>query len=171
MMQLIQAKQSDLAVSWEIIQYAIEQRRLDGSRQWQDGYPNEKTIQEDLDNGHAYLVTDGEEVLAYAAIIFDKEPAYESIEGKWLTNGDYAVVHRVAASKTAKGKSVATTLFQMIEELCKSKNVSSIKVDTNFDNLAMLRILEKLNYTYCGEVYFRGGARKAFEKVLSQSST
>jgi hypothetical protein len=33
-------------------------------------------------------------------------------EGKWLTNGDYAVVHRVAASKLAKGKGIATKLFQ-----------------------------------------------------------
>ena len=26
------------------------------------------------------------------------------------------------------------------------------KVDTNFDNAAMLHILKKLGYTYCGEV-------------------
>lgn len=167
-MNLRQAKQSELAISWEIIQYAIEQRRLDGSRQWQDGYPNEASIQDDLDHGYAHLVTENEDVLAYAAIIFGKEPAYEHIEGKWLTNGDYVAIHRVAASELAKGKGVATKLFQMIEELCMSKNVYSIKVDTNFDNIPMLRILEKLNYTYCGEVYFRGGARKAFEKVLSR---
>ena len=45
-------------------------------------------------------------------------------------------------------------------------NVYSIKVDTNFDNVPMLRILDKLGYVYCGEVFFRGSARKAFEKVL-----
>jgi hypothetical protein len=30
----------------------------------------------------------------------------------------------------------------------------------------MLRILEKLNYTYCGEVMFGGAPRMAFEKLL-----
>ncbi len=40
------------------------------------------------------------------------------------------------------------------------------KVDTNFDNAAMLHILKKLGYTYCGEVYLAGGERKAFEKLL-----
>ena len=40
------------------------------------------------------------------------------------------------------------------------------KVDTNFDNAAMLHILKKLVYTYCGEVYLAGGERKAFEKLL-----
>lgn len=165
-MQLRKATPTELPVIWEIIQYAIEQRRLDGSDQWQDGYPNENTLQQDLDNGDAYLVTEDDVILAYAAIIFDKEPAYEDIEGQWLSNGDYACVHRVAASKQAKGKRVGITLFQMIEALCRDKKVYSIKVDTNFDNQPMLKILEKLQYTYCGEVYFRGSARKAFEKLL-----
>lgn len=40
------------------------------------------------------------------------------------------------------------------------------KVDTNFDNAAMLHLLKKLGYTYCGEVYLAGGERKAFEKLL-----
>jgi hypothetical protein len=56
----------------------------------------------------------------------------------------------------------------MIEDLCVSRNVYSIKVDTNFDNIPMLRILEKLKYTYCGEVYFRGASRKAYEKELKR---
>lgn len=36
----------------------------------------------------------------------------------------------------------------------------------NFDNAAMLHILKKLGYTYCGEVYLAGGERKAFETSL-----
>jgi len=167
-MILRKAIPSELPVIWEIIQYAIEQRRLDGSRQWQDGYPNEKSIQTDLENGHAYVVADEGQTLAYAAIIFDKEPAYEAIEGQWLSDGEYVVVHRVATSKQAKGKGVATWFFQKLEELSAQNHVFSIKVDTNFDNGPMLHILSKLGYTYCGEVYFRGAARKAFEKVLPE---
>ena len=30
----------------------------------------------------------------------------------------------------------------------------------------MLKKLDKLNYTYCGEVYFRDAPRKAYEKVV-----
>ena len=165
-MNLRKAQQSELATIWEIIQYAIEQRRLDGSQQWQDGYPNKNSIQEDLENGYAYVMEEDGAVLLYAAIIFGEEPAYKAIEGKWLTNGEYLVLHRVAASPLAKGKGIATTFFQMVEQLCIEKQVHSIKVDTNFDNLPMLKIMEKLGYAYCGEIYLRGGARKAFEKVL-----
>lgn len=166
-MTLRKATSSDAPVIWEILQYAIEQRRKDGSQQWQDGYPNPASIQQDLDKGCAYVIEDHGTILLYTAILFEKEPAYEAIEGQWLTNGDYAVLHRVAASPQAKGKGIATLLFEMVEDMCREKNVNSIKVDTNFDNMPMLRIMEKLGYTYCGEVFFRGSPRKAFEKVIN----
>ena len=158
---------AEVPLIWSILQDAIEQRRLDGSTQWQDGYPNETTIEHDIKNGDAYVLTENNTILSYAAILFDKELAYEAIEGKWLTNGDYAVVHRVAVSKLAKGKGIATKLFEKIETLSIEHNIYSIKVDTNFDNIPMLKILDRLNYTYCGEVFFRGAARKAYEKKLA----
>ena len=113
------------------------------------------------------MLTENDEVAAYAAVIFNDEPAYEAIEGKWLSDADFNVVHRVAVSDEAAGKGFATEIFRRIEEYSRQNGVFSIKVDTNFDNTAMLRILEKLGYTYCGEVYFRGSARRAFEKILS----
>lgn len=165
-MELRQATFSEIQQIWIIIQQAIERRRLDGSKQWQDGYPNEKSILHDIENNYGYVLVIEEIIVAYAAIIFDVEPAYTNIEGKWLTNNDYVVVHRVAVSDDFKGKGMATQLFTMIENLAIKNNIFSIKVDTNFDNIPMLKIVEKLGYSYCGEVYFRGSARKAFEKVL-----
>jgi GNAT superfamily N-acetyltransferase len=165
-MNMRKATTADQSIIWQILQQAIEQRRKDGSNQWQDGYPNEQSVASDIGKGYGYVLENGEGILAYAAIIFDGEPAYESIEGKWLTNEDYVVVHRVATADMAKGKGLATKLLLLIEELAAAQQVYSIKVDTNFDNLPMLHILAKLNYTYCGEVFFRGAARKAFEKKL-----
>jgi hypothetical protein len=105
-------------------------------------------------------------IVAYAAIIFGAEPSYNNIKGQWITNADYAVVHRVATSDTVKGKGVATRLFSLAEDLCMEQKVYSIRVDTNFDNIPLLKILDKLNYIYCGEVFYEGAPRKAYEKVL-----
>jgi GNAT superfamily N-acetyltransferase len=157
---------SDAQFIWEILQQAIEQRKRDGSEQWQNGYPNEQTVFDDLSKNYGYVLLDKGTVIAYAAVIFEEEPAYTEIRGKWLTHGDYAVVHRVATSNSVKGKGIATHLFKMIDGLCLEKKIYSIKVDTNFDNVPMLKILDRLNYSYCGEVFFRGAARKAYEKVL-----
>ena len=162
-----QATPDDSQEIWQILQQAILRRKNDGSRQWQDGYPNTGTVQSDIEHGIGYVLTENDAVAAYAAVIFNDEPAYEAIEGKWLSDADFNVVHRVAVSDEAAGKGFATEIFRRIEEYSRQNGVFSIKVDTNFDNTAMLRILEKLGYTYCGEVYFRGSARRAFEKILS----
>ncbi len=167
-MNLRKATLSELAAIWDILQQAILQRKQDGSKQWQDGYPNEQTVRSDIDNGNAYVLVDNDLIVAYAAIIFDIEPAYTDIKGKWLTNGDYVVVHRVATSSAVKGKGIATHLFKLIEDLCIEQKTYSIRVDTNFDNVPMLKILNKLHYVYCGEVFFRGASRIAYEKVITE---
>lgn len=170
-MKLRKADFSEVVAIWEILQQAIEQRRQDGSEQWQNGYPNEQTVRDDITNGYGYVITSNDVIIAYAAIIFGVEPAYNEIQGQWLTNGDYVAIHRVATSNAVKGQGVATRLFVLIEDLCIDHNVFSIKVDTNFDNIPMLKILERLGYSYCGEIFFGGAARKAFEKVLRQRAT
>ncbi len=165
-MNLRKATPSELPSIWEILQQAIQQRKQDGSEQWQNGYPNEQTVYDDIANGYGYVLVENNVAIAYAAIIFGEEPAYNVITGKWLTNDDYAVVHRVATSNAVKGKGIATHLFKMIEDLCIEKKVYSIKVDTNFDNIPMMKIFDKLNYVYCGEIFFSGASRKAYEKVI-----
>lgn len=165
-MILRKATFSDTAIIWEILQQAIEQKRKDGSNQWQNGYPNEQTIYDDISNGYGYVLVENEVIITYAAVIFGIEPAYNELKGKWLSYDDYAVVHRVATSEAVKGKGIATHLFKVIEDMCIAQNVFSIKVDTNFDNIPMMKILDNLGYVYCGEVQYNGFPRKAYEKVL-----
>ena len=160
------AKIEEVAIIWEILQDAIAQRKKDGSDQWQNGYPNEQTIKDDIQNGNGYVMMHDNEIVAYAAIVFGIEQSYIEIKGKWLSNNACVVVHRVATQASLKGKGIATQLFLLIEDFCIQKNIYSIKVDTNFDNQPMLRILEKLNYSFCGDILVSGSPRLAFEKVL-----
>ncbi len=166
-MELRKATMEDASIIWEILKDAIERRRLDGSDQWQDGYPNPASIQNDIEKNWAYVLVQDNEVVAYGALIPNYEPAYEEIEGEWLTSGGFLVIHRVAVSKEAAGKGFAIAFFEKAETAAKNQHIYSIKVDTNFDNAPMLHILKKMGYTYCGEVFFRGTPRKAFEKILT----
>ena len=165
-MNLRKATLLEKPIIWDILQQAIQQRKQDGSDQWQQGYPNEETVHDDITNGYAYVLLENNVIVAYAAIIFDIEPSYNDINGHWLTNGNYVAIHRVATANAVKGKGVATHLFKLIEGLCTDQGVYSIKVDTNFDNVPMKRILDKLDYTYCGEIFYCGAPREAYEKVL-----
>lgn len=164
---LRKAEHNDVDQIWAILQKAIERRAADGSSQWQDGYPNKLTVESDIARGIGYCLIDQNRVVGYCAVIENDEPAYEAIQGKWLSEGDFIVVHRVAIAEGYTGKGYAKTIFRLLEEHAKSRGIYSIKVDTNFDNMAMLAIVGKLAYSYCGEVFFRGSSRKAFEKLLS----
>ncbi|TDD94391.1 GNAT family N-acetyltransferase [Flavobacterium cellulosilyticum] len=162
------AEISEASTIWEILQQAIVRRKKDGSNQWQDGYPNLEVVQKDLAKGVGYVLTHGTSIIGYCAVAINDEPEYTKIEGKWVTNEDFVVFHRLAISEKYLGTGFAKMIFQFIEEFAIENNIYSIKADTNFDNFAMLAIFKQLSYSYCGEVYFRGSPRKAFEKILAK---
>lgn len=151
---------------WEILQDAILRRKKDGSNQWQDGYPNPESVINDIEKGVGFVLTENEKIIGYCAILINDEPEYANIIGKWLTNADFVVFHRVAISEAHLGKGLAKIIFKHIENFARDNSIYSVKADTNFDNGAMLNLFDKTGYVYCGEVHFRGSPRKAYEKVL-----
>ena len=161
-----QATASDIPVIWSMLKAAIARRKADGSEQWQDGYPNPAVLQKDVDNGVGYVLTINDEIAGYTAILINDEPAYEGIEGAWLTNEDFVVFHRVVIAEKFLGQGLAKKLLVHIEDYAKNKGIRSLKADTNYDNAAMLGTFEKMGYQYCGQVWFRGKPRRAYEKVL-----
>lgn len=164
--KLRKAEIEDRDVIWEIIRQSIERRKQDGSTQWQNGYPNIGTVESDIAKGFAYVMTVDEEIAVYAALILNDEPAYSAIEGAWLSDGEFVVVHRVAVDGKFAGQGMVKKLFDHIEDFTRSHGIQSIKVDTNYDNVAMLKILESKGYSYCGEVLLADGMRKAYEKII-----
>jgi GNAT superfamily N-acetyltransferase len=165
-----QAIPSEIPQIWAILQQAIARRKEDGSNQWQDGYPNPDMIQNDIEKNAGFVLTEGDTILGYSALFINDEPEYAKILGKWLTNDDFVVFHRVAISESHLGKGLATKILGFIEEFAVTNNIYSVKADTNFDNFAMIAIFEKLGYSYCGEVHFRGSPRKAYEKIVLKTN-
>lgn len=158
---------TDLPAIWKILESAIQRRKKQGSHQWQDGYPNPEILSRDIELGQGYVLMMGDHLAAYCAILINDEPAYDLLQGQWLSEGDFVVFHRVAVATAYLGMGMAKKLLAYIEEFAIQKGIYSIKADTNFDNAAMLGLLEKGGYQYCGEVIFRGSPRMAFEKRLT----
>lgn len=161
---LRKAVANEAPIIWEILAAAIERRKADGSDQWQDGYPNEGVVADDLNRQYGYVLVEGKSIIGYCALILNDEPTYKTIKGQWLSNEDFMVIHRIAIAPDHLGKGLVQTMFTYIEELAKEQHIHSLRADTNFDNAAMLHLLQKMGYHYCGEVMMRGRKRKAFEK-------
>jgi GNAT superfamily N-acetyltransferase len=164
------AEEADIERIWEIILQAKEQMRKMNSRQWQDGYPAVENIAGDIENGYGYVLDGQTGVIAYGAVIFDGELAYNDLHGKWLTDLPYVVVHRLAVADEMKNRGIATSFMQEVEELSKRREIYSFRVDTNFDNLYMQKMLLALDFTYCGEVFYDKNQRRAYEKRINQNN-
>lgn len=164
---LRKAVKADTERIWEIIGQAKEQMRLLNTLQWQDGYPSLENITRDIESGYGYVLCLENKAIAYAAVIFDGEPAYNSINGNWLSDQPYVVVHRLAVANEMKKRGIATLFMQKVEDLCLLKKIYSFRVDTNFDNYYMLRMLSALGFTYCGEITYERYKRMAYEKRLN----
>ena len=160
------AQAEDLEVCNEIIQTGREFQREQGFVQWTDGYPSLDTIRDDIQTQKGYVIKADGKIAGYMCIDFDGEPAYDTIQGAWQTEEPYAVVHRMAFRQEFRGMGLTRAAFQLIQELCISKGVKSIRVDTDFPNKRMQHILEKSGFAHCGIIDFQGSGKLAYDKFL-----
>lgn len=150
-----------------VIDYARNKMLSEGKKQWDTAYPLREHISADIGGGNGYVLCHGTEIIAYGAI-FNGEPAYADIQGKW-PGGDcrFIVLHRLAVAACARRHGMATRFFHHAVQLAQRQGIHSFRVDTNFDNTAMLSLLDKLGFTHCGEVHYAPGkTRMAYEKLL-----
>lgn len=159
---------TDIQQVMAIINQGKTYLKASGVDQWQNGYPNEAVINEDIANGYGFVLTVDNEIVATVALSFDGEPWYDDIrDGAWLTNDDFLVIHRMAVSEQARGTEVASELLRHAEKLCRNQGVSSIKIDTHPENIPMQKLVSKNGFAYCGIVILgTEGDRLAYEKRL-----
>tara|TARA_B110001452_G_scaffold108718_1_gene90205 strand:+ start:1436 stop:1945 length:510 start_codon:yes stop_codon:yes gene_type:complete len=160
------AKYYEASHIWQILKDAIKRRKKDGSNQWQDGYPNMEVVKRDIEKKIGFVLTKNDKIIGYTAVIINDEPDYVNIKGRWLSDQDFIVYHRVAISEGFLAQGMGKKMMKLIEQYALSKKIYSLKADTNHDNIPMMKIFEKLGYSFCGIVYIRQSPRKAYEKVL-----
>lgn len=136
-----------------------------GIDQWQRGYPNRSSIENDVEAGVGMVLALGNEVLAYGAVIFTGEPAYDDLTGgQWLTDGEYAVVHRLCVSEIFVGMGFAKQFMSAAETMA-AERVKSLRIDTHPDNKIMQGLVKRMGFTYCGDVVIES-RRLAYEKII-----
>lgn len=167
-MEFRRTVEADISSIMNIIKQAQAYFKENGIDQWQNGYPNEEVIKNDISYEHSYVLLNDDKIVGTAAISFDGEKTYDDIyEGQWLSNGTFAVIHRIAVDNEYKGLGLSSIIIKNVEELCFSRGVTSIKVDTHIENLSMQRLLRKNGFQYCGIIYLEDkNKRVAFEKVI-----
>ena len=105
------------------------------------------------------MVLDEEEVVAVFAFIIGDDPTYRVIEGSWLNDRPYGVIHRIGSNGKAKG------IIPFVMEYAFSR-IDNIKIDTHKDNRIMQHVLEKNGFKYCGVITIEDGTKRvAYQKA------
>ena len=165
-MKIRKTEEADIKRVMEIYVHARKFMAEHGNpKQWgATNWAPEKVIREDVRTGNGYVCEndDGEVIGVFYYIAGkDIEPCYrEIIDGKWLDDSPYGVVHRIAVDGSQKG--IGSFCLNWAYEQC-----GHIRIDTHGDNYVMQGFLKKLGFTHCGTVYVEedDDPRLAFEKV------
>ena len=134
-------------------------------RQWgPTNWPPEALIRSDIQAGKSY-VCENDFGAVVGTFFFDFgediEPTYRDItEGKWLCEGPYGVVHRIASDHSERG--IGTFCIKWALTRC-----GHLRIDTHGDNTVMQGMLEKLGFVRCGTIYVEedNDPRVAYELV------
>ena len=165
------AEQSDYEQLLPLIRHAQARIATLGIDQWQDGYPEPELIQEDIALGRGWVFDDGGRVASYAVLLPGREPVYDVIQGKWLTEGDqYLTIHRMAIDDPWCGTGLSVQMLEFAAGLARQQQLLSLRADTHSGNLAMRGLLKKCGFAYCGDVFYDVTAgdplRVAYEKLV-----
>lgn len=137
-----------------------------GVDQWQNGYPDETVLLDDIARGCGYVFEVDGKVRAFAAVVFDGEPDYAHIySGAWGKQTPYACIHRVAVASSARGTGTGSRLVREAEALIRSRGFSCVRIDTHRDNAAMRRMLERNGYELRGVIRLSSGAEAGTERI------
>ncbi len=170
-MQIRKSKIEDLARLMELFAEARATIGALGIDQWQDGYPNEQVVMEDIMLGRSYCMEqDGQ--LWGTFVLVPEEPCYDCItQGRWRSNEeDYIAIHRVAVAVAKRGQGLPGMMMSYAADCAVVLGRCALRIDTHRGNVVMRRMLEKQGFQHCGTIYLQNGdPRVAYERLLTES--
>ena len=135
-------------------------RDMGNANQWGSTHPSRELIESDVKNNTGYVVEENGEIIGAFFFNIGEDPTYKKIyDGKWLSDGQYGVIHRIAVKYHGKG------IVGFVHNHC-YKLINNLRIDTHRDNIPMQHSLEKAGFKYCGVIYLESDAERiAYQKV------
>lgn len=157
------ANKEDIKCIMRIYEAAKKKMRADGNlHQWSDKYPDEETLLNDITRNELYIAYDDEGIYGVFMLSFSGEDTYKEIQGAWINDEPYAVIHRIASF--GKGKNLLMDAIDFAFE-----KTNNIRIDTHEDNNIMRTLLKKLGFIYTGIIHLKNGdERRAYQLIKSE---
>ena len=160
------ATEADIPAVLPVFEAAKAIMRADGNHeQWgAPGFPGDALLLRDIARGGGFVIESvipsvaKESIVAYFALHPSPEPTYAHIDGAWLTDEPYGVIHRIASYPDVHG------IFSAIIDFAAAR-YPHLRIDTHRDNRIMQHLIDAAGFTYCGIIWLEDGTeRLAYER-------
>ncbi len=134
--------------------------------QWDEVYPDRKTVENDIESGNLYGYFDDKELCAVQVLNTEESPEYSQVDWKY-SDSKPLVLHRLCVAPEYQNRGIAGKMIHFAEEFAEKNRYRTIRFDAFKGNPVSLKIYEKMGYRISGTVRFRKGDFHCFEKKTS----
>jgi len=136
--------------------------------QWNEEYPNLEVFKKDLENQSLYVIELESKIVGCVCISEKMDAVYKEV--KWLTpDSNNMYVHRLAIDPKFQGKGLAIKLMSYAEDLAKTKDFKSMRLDTFSKNPKNNKFYNLQGYKKLGKIFYRSQSDMPFhcyEKII-----
>jgi ribosomal protein S18 acetylase RimI-like enzyme len=140
-----------------------EKGKIDGTSDWDEDYPNQEILKEDLKNEQAYVLISNEKIIAAITMIEEDEPGIQSLP--WVKAKACFLV-RLCVSPEYQGKGIGEKMMRKISKYAKDKGFEATHHLAAIVNEAANRLYERMGYRNLGMIHMYDTDFNAYEMLL-----
>ena len=159
------AREEDLPAVLDIFFGAVRLMRSKGIGQWDELYPDQAILSEDICRKEMFLLED--DGVPVSAFVLNGEQMEEYNAVPWIFSGqNVRVIHRLCVDASKQGRGLGKLSLLCAEEILRGRGCGVVRLDAYSKNPAALRLYESSGYRRAGEAVFRNGLFYCYEKKL-----
>lgn len=159
------AEPNDLSTVAKLYRSAIQHMEQQGIPQWDELYPDEAILKEDIAAKELYLLKEGTNLLGCSVINAEQDPRYKGLPFR-LQSQHIGVIHRLCVNPVYQNCGVGKNLLETTEQKIAAMGYDVIRLDAFIQNPFALKLYEKAGYQKVETITLRKGIFQVFEKAL-----
>lgn len=140
-----------------------EKGKKDGTSDWDEEYPNQEILRDDLEKERLFVLVEEERILATISIVEDEEPEMQSLEWAKVRS---CVLLRLCVSPNYQGKGIGETMMRNISDYAKSKGFKATHHLAAKVNIAANRLYKRMGHRNLGMIHLYDTDFIAYEMLL-----
>ncbi|KMT23130.1 GNAT family N-acetyltransferase [Clostridium cylindrosporum] len=162
---ITKANKNNLPKIMDVLKDTIISMNTEGLYQWNENYPNEEIILNDMEKEELFVKVEDETIKGFIVLNEHDDKGYENLDWKYEKEKSL-IIHRLCVSPKYQGNGVAKEIMDFTNTFAASKGYKAIRLDTAVENKKAIRFYEKLGYEKVGVLSARRGEYVCFEKNI-----